>query len=97
MRIACPYCGEREGGEFTYLGDAAVKRPAADASQDAFHNYVYLRDNLAGDMAEYWYHSGGCLAWLKVVRNTLTHDIKSVRPAPGAGATQPRAPTAGGA
>jgi len=43
----------REGGEFAYLGDAAVKRPAADASQDAFYDYVYLRDNLAGDMAEY--------------------------------------------
>ncbi|TIV93349.1 MAG: sarcosine oxidase subunit delta, partial [Mesorhizobium sp.] len=20
MRIACPFCGERENGEFTYLG-----------------------------------------------------------------------------
>jgi sarcosine oxidase subunit delta len=48
-------------------------------------------------MAEYWYHGGGCRAWLKVVRNTLTHDIKSVRPAQGAGAAQPHAPTAGGA
>ncbi|RWF78749.1 MAG: sarcosine oxidase subunit delta, partial [Mesorhizobium sp.] len=22
MRIVCPFCGERELGEFTYLGDA---------------------------------------------------------------------------
>ena len=33
--------------EFTYLGDATVRRPdppAPDAEQ-AFHDYVYLRDN----------------------------------------------------
>ncbi|TGT39398.1 sarcosine oxidase subunit delta, partial [Mesorhizobium sp. M8A.F.Ca.ET.167.01.1.1] len=52
MRIACPFCGERENGEFTYLGDASPKRPnfAVDGGEsperveDAFHDYVYLRD-----------------------------------------------------
>jgi heterotetrameric sarcosine oxidase delta subunit len=89
MRIACPFCGERELGEFTCLGDAAPKRPAGDdASQDAVFDYVYLRDNIAGDMQEYWYHGGGCRAWLKVGRNTLTHEIKSVEPAGGAGAAK---------
>ncbi|TIP23390.1 MAG: sarcosine oxidase subunit delta, partial [Mesorhizobium sp.] len=29
MRIVCPFCGERELGEFTYLGDAKPLRPAA--------------------------------------------------------------------
>ena len=27
MRIKCPYCGERALEEFTYRGDATVKRP----------------------------------------------------------------------
>ena len=37
-------------------------------------------------MNEYWYHGGGCRSWLKVARNTLTHEITSVEAAPGAGA-----------
>ncbi|TIU13023.1 MAG: sarcosine oxidase subunit delta, partial [Mesorhizobium sp.] len=45
-----------------------------------------LRDNIAGAMSEHWYHAGGCSAWLKITRNTLTHEISSVEPAAGAGA-----------
>ncbi|CDX59433.1 Sarcosine oxidase subunit delta [Mesorhizobium plurifarium] len=88
MRIVCPFCGERELGEFTYLGDAKPQRPAADAGADAVYDYVYLRDNVAGVMSEYWYHGGGCRAWLKVTRNTLTHEISAVEPAAGAGAAK---------
>ena len=86
MRIACHFCGPRENGEFSYLGDAKPKRPSPDASQDAFYDYVYLRDNIAGEMDELWYHGGGCRSWLKVRRNTVTHEIRSVEPADGAGA-----------
>ena len=95
MRIACPFCGERESGEFTYLGDAKPKRPAMiardtttdpAAEEAAFYDYVYLRDNVAGQMSEYWYHGGGCRSWLVVERNTLSHEISAVRAAPGAGA-----------
>lgn len=88
MRITCPFCGERELGEFTYLGDAKPQRPAADAGEDAVYDYVYLRDNIAGVMSEHWYHGGGCRALLKVTRNTLTHDISAVEPAAGAGAAK---------
>ncbi|RVB32593.1 sarcosine oxidase subunit delta, partial [Mesorhizobium sp. M7A.F.Ca.CA.004.05.1.1] len=56
MRIVCPFCGERELGEFTYLGDAKPVRPVADASEDEVFNYVYLRDNVAGQTSEHWYH-----------------------------------------
>lgn len=45
MRIVCPFCGERELGEFTYLGDAKPQRPPADASEDAVYDYVYLRSS----------------------------------------------------
>ena len=30
-------------------------------------------------MEELWYHGGGCRAWLKVERNTLTHEIRCGR------------------
>jgi sarcosine oxidase subunit delta len=94
MRIACPFCGERELGEFTYLGDATPKRPSVfsiDGSQqqgalDAFYDYVYLRDNPAGEITEYWYHGGGCRSWLVARRNTTTHEVTTVGAASGAGA-----------
>ena len=90
MRIACPYCGPREIGEFSYLGDAKPTRPdaAGAAVEDAFFDFVYLRDNIAGEMSEYWYHGGGCRSWLKVARNTVTHEIASVEPTAGAGAAK---------
>ena len=100
MRIDCPFCGERDASEFTYLGDARSVRPdatpktppldndsvEAKALRGGFHEYVYLRDNVAGWMREYWYHGGGCRAWLTVERHTVTHDIRKVEAAPGAGA-----------
>jgi methylglutamate dehydrogenase subunit B len=76
MRIECPYCGERDQGEFTYLGDASKIRPADPA---AIYDYVYLRPNKAGRMDELWYHGGGCHAWLCVTRDTVSHEIFEVR------------------
>ena len=76
MRIDCPYCGPRDSGEFTYRGDARPSRPVSSDTQ-AFVDYVYLRDNVAGPMEEHWYHLHGCRHWLKVRRNTLSHEIES--------------------
>jgi heterotetrameric sarcosine oxidase delta subunit len=78
MRIPCPCCGERSSEEFSYLGDAAPRRPAADAGIEAWHDYVYLRDNPRGPHHEYWQHVGGCRAWLVVHRDTLSHEILEV-------------------
>ena len=80
MQIPCPHCGRRDLREFTYLGDAGVRRPdptAADA-MPAFAAYVYLRDNPAGPHRELWYHGAGCGAWLVVTRDTRTHQISGV-------------------
>lgn len=76
MRIPCPLCGERDAREFAYLGDADVKRPDA-THPAAFFEYVYLRDNPAGMLHEYWYHGTGCRSWLVVTRDTRTHEIAS--------------------
>jgi len=79
MRIACPFCGERDNGEFTYRGDAGVVRPAGEAATPAaMHDYVYLRDNPAGMIRELWFHGAGCRAWLVVARDTRTHTIVAV-------------------
>jgi sarcosine oxidase subunit delta len=74
MRIPCPYCGSRDASEFSYSGDATLTRPAPD-NADAMFDYVYLRDNPVGVHREYWYHTAGCHAWLKVTRNVSTHEV----------------------
>lgn len=81
MRIECPFCGERDSSEFTYLGDAAFQRPAPDREDAAerFYEAVYLRDNPAGPHRELWYHANGCLSWLQVTRDTRTHAILAVQ------------------
>jgi heterotetrameric sarcosine oxidase delta subunit len=81
VRISCPYCGPRGNDEFSYLGDATVRRPdpAKPDAARAFHDYVYLRDNPSGNHKELWYHGGGCRSWLVVTRNTRTHEISDVK------------------
>jgi sarcosine oxidase subunit delta len=81
MRIECPFCGDRDVSEFNYLGDAGFHRPPADVTDidDSFYDAVYLRENPAGPHQELWYHAAGCLAWLRVTRNTRTHEILGVQ------------------
>ena len=80
MRIQCPFCGERDVGEFAYLGDAGARRPdpGLPDADERFHEAVYLRDNPAGPHAELWYHAFGCRSWLRVTRDTLTHEVLAV-------------------
>jgi sarcosine oxidase subunit delta len=79
MRIPCPFCGERDLSEFAYLGDATVARPdpSAPDAPERFFEAVYLRDNPRGAHAELWYHASGCRGWLKVERDTATHQVAS--------------------
>ena len=48
------------------------------ASAEEMHDYMYLRDNPAGEHRELWYHEQGDRSWLVVTRNTLTHEITQV-------------------
>ena len=75
LLIPCPWCGPRAQLEFTYGGDATVKRPAPDAPAAAWVGFVYLRDNPAGPHDELWFHDAGCRRWFRVRRDTRTHEI----------------------
>ena len=73
--------GPRDASEFVYLGDAAlIDRPDGQAGSAAhlFHDYLYLRNNPAGEHQELWFHEQGDRSWLVVTRNTLTHEILKV-------------------
>ncbi len=77
MRLTCPFCGPRGIEEFSYAGDATLTRPAPDASQQAYVDFLYMRTNPAGPHSELWYHTAACRQVLKVERDTRTHEILS--------------------
>ena len=81
MIINHPHLGPRDAAEFTILGDATLlKRPdwQADNADEAFYNYLYLRNNPAGLHRELWFHEQGDRSWLVVTRDTVTHEVVDV-------------------
>jgi heterotetrameric sarcosine oxidase delta subunit len=86
MLIPCPHCGPRDVTEFTYGGDANAREPTGNAAyvQEAWTAYVYLRDNPRGPHDELWQHTAGCRRWIRVTRNTLTHEVLASAPAKAA-------------
>jgi methylglutamate dehydrogenase subunit B len=85
LRIPCPWCGERDESEFRYRGDATRQRPGTGAVLEEFVAYAYERANPLGWHAEWWLHVGGCGQLLRVVRHTMSHEIRFV----GAPADEP--------
>lgn len=81
IRIPCPFCGTRDHSEFAYGGDGAITYPDLDAPMQDWHNAVFQRENICGRQTETWQHVNGCRMWLLVERDTMTHEIYSVRPA----------------
>jgi len=81
MIINHPLLGPRDAAEFYHLGAATlIERPDPDHADAAeqFYEYIYVRDNPAGEYRELWYHEQGDRSWLVVTRSTLTHEISSV-------------------
>jgi sarcosine oxidase subunit delta len=74
LLIRCPNCGPRSGAEFTF------ERPvesivALDAAPEAAMRSLYTRENPRGRSSELWRHAYGCRDWLRVERDTATHEI----------------------
>lgn len=80
MIIHHPILGPRDLQEFVYLGDASLMtRPdGMSAGIEAFHDWLYIRDNPAGLHRELWFHEQGDRSWLVVTRHTVTHEITKV-------------------
>ncbi|HEY8869848.1 MAG TPA: sarcosine oxidase subunit delta [Candidatus Limnocylindrales bacterium] len=80
LRIACPWCGPRDEVEFRYGGQAHIAYPAnPDALTDeAWADFLFMRDNPKGLMAERWYHVAGCRRWFNAVRDTVTHEFLTI-------------------
>ena len=77
LNIRCPYCGDRSQKEFAYGGDGTVVRPKLnqEISDEKWDEFVYLRKSPRGKHIELWHHISGCRQWIKVQRDTVTHEI----------------------
>ena len=77
LNIKCPYCGDRSQKEFAYGGDGTVVRPELnqEISDEKWDEFVYLRKSPRGKHVELWHHIAGCRQWIKVQRDTVTHEI----------------------
>ena len=77
LLIKCPWCGERDETEFSYGGDATIKRPIDPETLDdkQWADYLFMRKNTRGLFLEQWNHSLGCRQWFLVERNTVTYEI----------------------
>jgi len=81
IRIPCPFCGERDHSEFSYGGDGSIVYPELDAPVDQWVDAVFQRENIRGVQTESWQHVSGFRQWLLVERDTMTHEIHSVKAA----------------
>jgi len=80
LLIPCPWCGPREEIEFRYGGEAHIARPTDPAALEAaaWAEYLYMRSNPKGPLAERWVHRAGCRRWFNLVRDTLSQRILAV-------------------
>ena len=75
--LPCPHCGPRPVDEFAYFGEV-TRRPAAGSTLRDLTDYVYFRDNVAGEQREWWQHRQGCGEWFLAERDTRTNEVLDV-------------------
>ncbi|MXN64266.1 sarcosine oxidase subunit delta family protein [Stappia sp. GBMRC 2046] len=75
LLITCPYCGvERPEIEFRYAGEAHIARPAEPSklTDEEWAEYLYMRTNPKGLLAERWRHAHGCGRFFNAIRDTVS-------------------------
>lgn len=81
--IHCPYCEEtRPEIEFSYAGEAHIIRPNGaqqlEMNDEAWSEFMFIRDNIRGDHCERWWHNHGCNQFFNAVRNTVTDKLSLI-------------------
>lgn len=72
--MTCPLNGPRNISEFVWAGDVKPMPDPATASDDAWAEYLFLEDNVAGEVHEWWLHAPTNY-WFIARRNTITDEI----------------------
>ena len=68
LQIPCPHCGPRDENEFSCGGEAHIARPTQpDTISDVeWADYLFMRSNPKGALAERWCHTLGCRRWFNI-------------------------------
>lgn len=72
--IDCLHIGARPMSEFTFGGEVSIAPDPRLASDEAWADYVFNRDNTPGVKREWWYHTPSGM-WFVFERNTVTDEI----------------------
>ena len=72
--INCPNCGRGNPYEFKFGGECK-QIPGEKADQKTWCDYLFFNENMAGFQDEWWFHNLGCGEWVKIRRNTATHEM----------------------
>ncbi|KAF0676701.1 sarcosine oxidase subunit delta [Profundibacterium mesophilum] len=74
--LTCPACGiAADETELHPGGEAHVARAGPHASEEAFSDYLFSRENPRGVHFERWRHAMGCGKWFHAARCTVTLEI----------------------
>ena len=72
----CPNCGWRNVSEFLWGGELNPRPQHGERlSDEAWADYLYMRDNAWGVVREWWCHRAGCGEWFIAERHTKTHEV----------------------
>ncbi|MEM7536244.1 MAG: sarcosine oxidase subunit delta [Chloroflexota bacterium] len=76
MQLTCPHCGQRNQSEFRFGGEYNPRPPKPmQTTDEAWADYIYMRENKLGTQKEWWYHRSGCGTWFLAERHTKTNVV----------------------
>ncbi len=78
--LTCPLNGPRNVSEFAWGGEVKPMPDPAACSDRAWAEFVFLEDNPAGIIREWWCHMPTSY-WFIAERNTVTDEIVRTYPA----------------
>ena len=78
--MTCPLNGPRNISEFAWGGEVKAMPDPMTCSDDEWAEYVFLENNTAGVVREWWCHLPTSY-WFIAERNTLTDEILRTYPA----------------
>jgi len=82
LLLTCPHCDLAvEETELTPGGEAHLNRHGPGSDDEAFEEYLFLRENPKGPHLERWRHSHGCGKWFIAARDTVTMQVFGTYPA----------------
>jgi sarcosine oxidase subunit delta len=70
----CPLNGPRNIQEFVWMGEIKDIPDQANCSDLEWTNYLFMEDNLAGEVEEWWLHAPSNYLFV-ARRNTLTDEV----------------------